>query len=176
MWQTCKYADLFTDPEDRSKGLVYGGVAGWSQLIISEEIYKENGLEETFNLGIAGSGAALAGTMVGAYTKGEPWVGYYWAPTAVLGKLDMVRLPGSEYEAAKVNILVGKTMPEKAPEVIEILKKYSTTVDQNNEFLAAMSDNNWSSEETARWFLENKQDIWTKWVSADIASRVKAAL
>ncbi len=114
--------------------------------------------------------------MVGAYTKGEPWVGYYWAPTAVLGKLDMVRLPGSEYEAAKVNILVGKTMPEKAPEVIEILKKYSTTVDQNNEFLAAMSDNNWSSEETARWFLENKQDIWTKWVSADIASRVKAAL
>ncbi len=171
-----KYADLFTDPEDRSKGLVYGGVAGWSQLIISEEIYKENGLEETFNLGIAGSGAALAGTMVGAYTKGEPWVGYYWAPTAVLGKLDMVRLPGSEYEAAKVNILVGKTMPEKAPEVIEILKKYSTTVDQNNEFLAAMSDNNWSSEETARWFLENKQDIWTKWVSADIASRVKAAL
>ena len=80
-----KYADLFTDPEDRSKGIIYGGVAGWSQMEISEKIFSENGLEDTFNLRIAGADAALAGTMVGAYMKKEAWVGYYWAPTAVLG-------------------------------------------------------------------------------------------
>ncbi|MBC8553736.1 MAG: ABC transporter substrate-binding protein, partial [Candidatus Brocadiales bacterium] len=70
-----KYADLFRDPEDRSKGLIYGGVAGWSQMKVSEAIFEEFGLEETFNLGIAGSGAALAGNMVGAYMEGEAWVG-----------------------------------------------------------------------------------------------------
>jgi glycine betaine/proline transport system substrate-binding protein len=171
-----KYAELFRDPEDRSKGLVYGGVAGWSQMKISEAIFAEFGLADTFNLGIAGSNAALAGTMVGAYKKQEAWVGYYWAPTAVLGKLDMIRLAGSEYEAAAVNILVTKTMLTRAPDVVEFLEKYSTSVDDNNEFLAIMDDNDWDSQQTAEWFLKNKEAVWTKWVSAEIAEKVKAAL
>ncbi|MBN2658480.1 MAG: ABC transporter substrate-binding protein [Spirochaetales bacterium] len=170
------YAGLFTDPEDRDKGLVYGGVAGWSQMAISEEIFNSFGLEETFNLGIAGSGSALAGTMVGAYEKGEAWCGYYWAPTAVLGKLDMVRLEGSEYAPADVNILVNSSMLEKAPDVVEILKRYSTTVDDNNEFLAKMDEKGWTTDETARWFLKNKEEVWTKWVSAEVAEKVKSAL
>jgi glycine betaine/proline transport system substrate-binding protein len=171
-----KYAHLFKDPEDPSKGIIYGGVAGWGQMNISEGIFNEFGLGETFNLGITGSGSALAGSMVGAYKKGEPWVGYYWAPTAILGKLDMVRLEGSEFEPADVNILINKSMLERAPEVVELLKKYSTTVDQNNEFLAKMDDESWTTEETAHWFLQNKEDVWTKWVSADVAKKVKAAL
>jgi len=171
-----KYADLFTDPEDRDKGLVYGGVAGWSQMEISEEIFNKFGLGEKFNLGIAGSGSALAGTMVGSYQKEEPWCGYYWAPTAVLGKLDMIRLEGSEYAPADVNILVNKSMLEKAPDVVEILKKYSTSVDDNNEFLAMMDEKGWSTAETAEWFLKNKEDVWTKWVSSEVAEKVKAAL
>lgn len=171
-----EYAHLFTDPEDRDKGLILGGVAGWSQMTVSEKIFEDNGLSETFNLGIAGSGSALAGTMVGAYEKKEAWCGYYWAPTAVLGKLDMIRLAGTEFAPADVNILVNKNMPEKAPEVVEILKKYSTSVDDNNEFLAKMNDEEWSTEETALWFMKNKQDIWTKWVSADVAEKIKTAL
>ena len=171
-----KYAELFKDPEDRSKGVVYGGVAGWSQMEISEKIFNDYGLEDTFNLRIAGSNAALAGTMVGAYKKNEAWVGYYWAPTAVLGKLDMIRLAGSEYEAAAVNILVTRTMIDRAPDVVEFLKKYSTSVDDNNEFLAMMDDNDWDSQQTAEWFLKNKEAVWTKWVSAEIAEKVKAAL
>jgi glycine betaine/proline transport system substrate-binding protein len=164
-----QYADLFTDPEDPSKGIIYGGVAGWGQLTISEDFYKEHNLSETFNLGVAGSGTALAGTMVGAYAKKEPWVGYYWAPTAVLGKLDMIRLPGTEYPAAAVNILVNKSMLEKAPDVVEMLKKYSTTVDQNNQFLAKMDAEGWDTQQTAEWFLKNNEEVCTKWVSSEVA-------
>ncbi len=171
-----KYAHLFTDPEDSSKGIVYGGVAGWGQLEISEDIFNEYGLSDTYNLGVTGSGSALAGSMVGSYKKHEGWVGYYWAPTAVLGKLDMIRLKGSEFDPALVNILVNKSMLEKAPDVVEILKKYSTSVDDNNKFLAKMDDEGWSTEETARWFLETQEDVWTKWVSSDVAEKVKAAL
>jgi len=133
-------------------------------------------LEDTFNFGIAGSNAALAGTMAGAYAKKEAWVGYYWAPTAIMGKLDMIRLKGSEYEAAAVNILVNKDMPEKAPDIVEILKKYSTSVADNNEFLSQMDNNDWTTEETAIWFLKNKESLWTQWVSKDVAEKVKAAL
>ena len=171
-----QYAELFKDPEDPSKGIVYGGVAGWGQLTVSEDIFNEFKLEDTFNLGVAGSNAALAGSMTGAYMKGEPWVGYYWAPTAIMGKLDMVRLEGSEYEAAAVNILINKDLEEKAPELVEMLKKYSTSVADNNEFLSKMDDNEWTTEETAKWFLQNKEEVWTKWVSPEVTKKVKAAL
>jgi glycine betaine/proline transport system substrate-binding protein len=171
-----QYSELFKDPEDPSKGIVYGGVAGWGQLTFSEDIFNENKLEDTFNFGIAGSNAALAGTMAGAYKKREAWVGYYWAPTAIMGKLDMIRLKGSEYAPAAVNILVNKDMQEKAPDIVEMLKKYSTSVADNNEFLLQMDENEWTTEETAKWFLQNKEAVWTQWISPEMAEKVKAAL
>ncbi len=171
-----QYAELFSDPEDPGKGLVYGGVAGWAQLALGEEIFAEYGLEDSFNLGVAGSNAALAATMVGAYEKREPWVGYYWAPTAILGRLDMVALEGSEYDPADVNILVNKSVPERAPDVTEFLKKYSTTVADNNEFLAKMETEGWDAQETAMWFLKNKEEVWTAWLDDETAGKVKDAL
>lgn len=171
-----RYPHLFPDPEDPSKGHIYGGVAGWVQMELSEEIFEENNLGDTFNLTVAGSSAPIAATMISAYKKNDPWVGYYWEPTAILGRLDMVRLKGSEYPAALVNVLVHKSMLEKAPDVVEILKAYSTTVAENNEFLKIMDDNGWSTQETAIWFLKNKEATWTSWVSADVAAKVKSAL
>jgi glycine betaine/proline transport system substrate-binding protein len=171
-----KYADLFTDPEDPDMGIVYMGTAGWSATTVSEGIFEEFGLGDYFNQGVPGSGAALAATMVGAYEQGEPWVGYYWAPTAVLGRLDMVRLEGSEFDPADVNILVNESVLERAPDVVEFLRNYATSVDDNNEFLAVMEENEWDAEETAIWFLENKEEVWTAWVSDEVADRVKAAL
>ncbi|NCB01878.1 MAG: ABC transporter substrate-binding protein [Spirochaetia bacterium] len=171
-----KYAYLFPDPEDRDKGIILGGVAGWSQMAYSEELFEKYNLGETFNLAITGSNTALAGTMVGAYKKGDPWVGYYWEPTAILGRLDMVRLEGSEWDPALVHVLVNKSMLEKAPDVVEILTAYTTTVAENNEFLAKMDNDNLSTQEVAIWFLKNKETTWTKWVSSDVASKVKSAL
>ena len=171
-----EYAELFKDPEDPSKGIVYGGVAGWTQMMTSEAIFEEYKLGETYNLGIAGSGSALAGAIAGAYKKGEAICAYYWAPTAVLGKFDMIRLKGSEYDPAKVNILINKSMNEKAPDIVEMLKNYSTSVDDNNEFLAKMEENGWDSQQAAEWFLKNKEDVWSEWVSSDVAAKVKAAL
>ena len=171
-----RYAELFTDPEDPKKGVIYGGVSGWAQLQRGEQFFEEYGLEDTFNLSSAGSGAALAATMVGAYEKKEPWVGYYWAPTAVMGRLDMVMLKGTEYPPANVNILVYKSMLERAPDVVDFLKNYSTTIDDNNQFLAKMEAEEWDAQETAIWFLQNKEEVWTQWVSGEVASKVKKAL
>ena len=39
-----------------------------------------------------GSGAALAGSIARAYERQQPWFGYYWSPTPVLGKYDMVKV------------------------------------------------------------------------------------
>lgn len=171
-----QYAHLFKDPQDPSKGIVYVGVAGWMLTTISEEKFVNHELGETFNKEIAGSGAALAASMAGNYKKNKAWCGYYWEPSAAFGKFDMVRLKGSEFEPANVNILINKSMEEKAPDVVEILKKYSTTVANNNEFLGLMDKNKWDSQQTAEWFLKNKESVWTAWVDLETAEKIKAAL
>lgn len=39
-----------------------------------------------------------------------------------------------------------------------------------------MTDNQATGEDGAKYFLKNHEDIWIKWVSADVAAKVKASL
>ena len=39
-----------------------------------------------------------------------------------------------------------------------------------------MKENNYSTAQTAEWFIKNREEIWNKWVTSDIAAKVKAAL
>ena len=171
-----RYWELFRDPEDPKKGLIYLGISGWAVTDSNEQYFEKQGLGEYFNKAIPGSDAAVAATMDAAYRRGEPWVGYWWEPTAIMGRLDMYMLPDTRLPPADINILVNKDLPERAPDVVDILKKYSTTVEMNNEFLAAKEKLDLDNEGAAIWFLKNREDVWTQWVDADVASRVKAAL
>ena len=184
-----KYKGVFKDPEDPSKGVFYSCIAGWGCEKINEQKFGAYGLNDTFNLFLPGSGAALVASMAGAYKKGQPWVGYYWAPTWVLGTYDMTPLEEpaydkaifestakSAYPAVAVNIAVHSSMLKKAPEVVEFLKKYETTQDMANKFLAYMKDKEADTQQAAEWFLKEYEDVWTGWVSSDIAAKVKKAL
>ncbi len=184
-----KYPEFFKDPEDPSMGIIYSGVTGWTATQKTEQKLKNYGLDENFNMLAPGSDAALAGSMMSAYKRGKGWIGYYWGPTWVMGMLDMTFLeeaPFDEkvwndtrlcnYPSSIVNILVGKSLMERAPAVIEMLKKYETTMAQTNDCLAHMKNEKASLEETAEWFLKNNAELWTKWVPADKAAKIKAAL
>lgn len=184
-----KYWELFKDPEDPSKGRFYTCIPGWECARVNEKKIEAYGLKKYFNIMQPGSGAALAASMERAYKQGKPWFGYYWAPTWVLGKLDMIRLEepayakdvflstaACAYPSVKCNILVYKKLPEWAPEVVEMLKNYETSLDLTNEFLSHMKDTGASKEETAVWWLKKYQDKWSQWVSAEAAAKVKAAL
>lgn len=184
-----KYKDIFKDPEDPAKGVFYSCIAGWECEKINEKKFAAYGLNDTYNIFLPGSGAALVASLAGAYKKGEPWFGYYWAPTWVLGSYDMIPLDEPAYDkgvfestgkcaypSVKVNIAVNSSMTRKAPDVVEFLKKYETTQAHANKFLAYMKDNEATTEQAAEWFLKNYDDLWTGWVSADIAAKVKKAL
>ena len=184
-----KYWKLFKDPEDPGKGLFFSCIPGWSCKIVNDKKFDAYGIRDTYNIMEPGSGAALAASMEAAYKRGKPWIGYYWAPTWVLGKLDMTQLdepPFDQavfestakcaYPAVKCDIIVHKKLPEWAPDVAEFLKKYRTTLDINNKFLAHMQDTGGKPPEGAMWFLKNYEDLWTQWVSADVAAKVKAAM
>ena len=47
-----------------------------------------------------GSGEGLAAAIAKAYERKEPFFGYYWAPTSILGKYPMVRVKGMTHDPA----------------------------------------------------------------------------
>ena len=75
-----------------------------------------------------------------------------------------------------VNICVHSSLPKRAPEVVEFLKKYETSQAIHNKILAYMLDTKATAEDGAIWFLKNYESVWTTWVSSDVAQKVKAAL
>lgn len=184
-----KYWELFKDPEDPTKGIFYSCIPGWSCALVNEKKFEAYGIKKNYNIMQPGSGPALAASMETAYKRGKPWLGYYWAPTWVLGKLDMLQLEEPAYDqkiwdttkacafpAVKCDILVHKNLPKEAPDVVEMLKKYETTLDINNKFLAYMQDSKAKTEDAAQWFLKTYESLWTQWVPADVAAKVKAAM
>lgn len=171
-----RYTELFPDPENPGKGRIIFPPPGWSATVVSEGIMEQFGLNEAYTAFLPGSGASLAASMKGAYDKGESWVGYYWEPTAIMYQLDMVLLKGSEFPAAKVDIIMNSESYEQKPELADFLSGYSTSVAVNNEFLNVLDSEVDNAEEAAIWFLENREDVWTAWVTDEIAENVRAAL
>lgn len=186
-----RYWELFKDPEVPSKGRFHNSPPGWNCTSINGVKIKSYGLDKNYNNFVTGSDPALVASMVSAYEKGEPWFGYYWEPTWVMGKLKMTRLEEPDfddavwqdesnlacaYPSAQVLIGINSELEKRAPEVVEFLQNYETSLEQNNEFLAYMSDHNNDEKVAAVYFLQKYKDEWHSWVPADVAARVDQAL
>ncbi len=184
-----KYWELFRDPEDKTKGRIYGAIPGWAADEIMAEKVKNYGLNEKYNLFRPGSDTALSSSMVKAVEEGKPWLGYYWEPTWIMGKYDMTLIEEPafskekwedgykcEFPSVQVTVCVHKDMTEKAPDVVEFLKKYKTSSELTSRALAYMQDNNVGTEEAAMWFLKNSKNMWSEWVPEDVAKSVEASL
>ena len=83
---------------------------------------------------------------------------------------------GCAFPAARVHIGVNAKFAEKNPLVVEFLKKYETTLAQNNEALAYMQEQEASVDDAAIWFLKNFTDVWKGWLPKDVAGKVETAL
>jgi glycine betaine/proline transport system substrate-binding protein len=183
------YWQLFEDEEDSSKGRIYGSPPGWAVDEILRTKVKTYGLDEYYNYFSPGSDTALAAAIVSAYEKGEPIVAYYWEPTWVMGLMDLTLLEDEpyseelwnngyacEFEAMEIAIAVNSNFPERAPELADFLGKYRTSEELTNEALAYMMENETDEKDAAIWFLKNREDVWTQWVSEEVAQKVKNSL
>lgn len=184
-----KYYKLFKDQTDPSKGRIYGSPSGWAVDKIMQQKVKTYGLDKHFNYFHPGSSAALASSIAKAYKEGKPWVGYYWTPTWIMGKYDMTLLKeapysksvwnknkGCSFPANKVTIAVNSKFAKQAPDVVKFLKNYHTTSAEINQALAYMQDHNVKPDKAAMWWMKKNENIWTKWIPADVAKKVKKAL
>lgn len=184
-----KYPDVFEDPEDPGRGRILNAPSGWE---VAEHInikFETYGLDETMNNFMPGSDSAAVADLIDAYNAGRPWVGYYWSPTAVTAKYDLTLLEeapfdeevwnetrATEFPPNDVVVAVHRDFPEQAPEVYEFLENYETSSALTEEALKYMDENGVEPEDAAIWWMNQHENIWTSWVSEEIAEKVKEAL
>ncbi|WP_085991322.1 ABC transporter substrate-binding protein [Oceanobacillus senegalensis] len=184
-----KYPELFKDPTDPSKGRIVGGHSGSVAQEIMKQKVKTYGLDEYYNYFSPGSSGATSASIEKAFKNHEPWVGYYWSPTWILSKYDMTLLEepaydeeiwnknyGTAFPENQIYVVVHKDFPEKAPDVTKLLRNYETSNELTGEALLYMQEQDATTKEAAKWWLEEHQELWTKWVPEDVAERIKSAL
>ena len=195
--------DLFPSVEDPSKGAFMGCPAGWSCQLSNANLFRAFDMEaKGWVLIDPGSAAGLDGAIAKASERGEPWFGYYWSPTAVIGKYKMQKLewetpwagdenweaciakPEQEcldpqktsYSASAVNSVVASEFLERGGAAADYIKARVFPGSAMNEMLVFMTENQASGEDAAYEFLDTMEDVWTQWVPADVAEKVKKGL
>ena len=190
------YKALFVDPEEPQKGRFYNCIAGWNCEVINSAKLKAYGLDDYFTNFRPGTGAALAAAIASAFIREKPIVTYYWGPTWVLGKYDMVMLDEPPYEAEVftalatsdypvrataypvVEVVIGanRRFAEQAPTIIAFLKRYETDAALVSGALAYMEETAGTAEDAANNFLNTRFDLWSSWVDESTASRIRESL
>ncbi|RBP61385.1 glycine betaine/proline transport system permease protein/glycine betaine/proline transport system substrate-binding protein [Alkalibaculum bacchi] len=183
-----KYPDVFPDAESQSKGRIYGGIPGWEVDKILHNKFLHYGLDENFIYFRPGSDSALASAITGAYDRGEPIVAYYWEPTWLMGMYDMVLLQDEPYDPAtynagktalppvKVTVGVSNEFYDNNPEMVEFLSNYQTSSALTSEALAYMQETGANYKETAKWFLQEHDELIDKWLNEEDATTLRSSL
>jgi glycine betaine/proline transport system substrate-binding protein len=150
-----------------------------------------------------GSAAGLDGSIAKAVERKENWVGYYWSPTAIIGKYDMRLLdfgvkwggddnwhkcvvkPEQECATPKktrwvdsevYSVVTDNFKKSAGPEAMKFMKNriYPGTV--MNSMLVYMTDNQAEGEDAAIEFMKKHEKVWSKWVSSSVAKKIKAGI
>ena len=184
-----EFQELFSTPDSRGKARLVGCVIGWSCEVVNTEQLEGYGLNDYVHMINPGSQEAMYAELTGAYSKQEPWLGYMWGTGDPALKLDLVRLEEPPYteecwDATKacafddslVLVAVHKSLPPRAPDVIDMLEKWEFSVPvYKNIFLWIDSNPGSEASDAAVWFLNNNK-IWESWVTPEAADKINAAL
>jgi glycine betaine/proline transport system substrate-binding protein len=193
--------DLFPYKEDPSKGAFITCPSGWGCQLTNNNLFRAFDMEaKGWALVDPGSSAGLDGSMAKAAERGEPWFGYYWAPTALIGKYNMQLVPfgvdfvgaehwdscivkddcadpkPSSWTKSEVHTVVTKDFAAKGGEMMEYLGNRVYPGAVMGAMLVYMGDNQAGGEDAAIEFLASHEDVWTAWVPAEVAAKVKGAL
>lgn len=195
-----KHPELFPSVEHKGKGAVHNCPSGWNCQITTGNAFKAWGAaEKGFVLQETGSAAGLDDSIAKAYERKEGWLGYYWAPTSILGTYDMVKLDAgvphdkaafeacntqadcdepkrSDWARAEVFTVVTDRFQKAGGPAVAYLKQRAWGNETVNSLLAWMSDNQATGTDGATHFLKTQPGLWTTWVSPDVAEKIKAGL
>lgn len=173
---------------------------GWGCRVVNDNLkqvfeMESNGIEVFDH----GSGANLAASIAAAFEDDAPWFGYYWGPTAVLGKYEMTKVslgdvvpeqhainqkedadPAkigvSDFPAAPVVMAMTADFAQREPAVSEFVRNMSLPNDLVSKMLFWKEENNASADEAAAWLLVNHKDVVLEMVNDDARAKLSALL
>ena len=171
---------------------------GWTCLNNSTNLLKAGGLIDAgIENFVHGSGETLAASIASAYENKEPWFGFYWGPTSVLGKYPMTLVEMGPHDpevwacysttecdppamsgfprSLVVTVLAKEFMAENEA-ISSLMTNLSFTNAQMSETLAWGDDNNASYDEGAAHFLTTYKDAWGGWLNDAARDQLSALL
>lgn len=191
------FTKVFADPEDPSKGRIYGCPAGWACGTLNANLLKALKLEDQYTLFAPGSGAAQKAAIISAYKRKRDIVFYYWTPTALVGSLDLVKLElppfdqaaytcmtdpkcenpvATEFKSNQVVTGLNADFATQAPQLKAFFTKLNVPDAAIDDTLGWLENEKAEPEDAALYFLRKYPDVWQKWVPTDVAERVQARL
>lgn len=195
-----QHPELFPVEPGSSRGAVHSCPVGWSCRVSTANLFRAFGGDKSrFQLVEAETPKALDDSIAKAFDNKMGWLGYYWAPTAMLGKYDMTRLSFgvahdkaewesctsipdcarpqiNSYPVSRAYTIVTRAFADRDEAVTDYLKQRAWDNSTVNEVLAWQDENAASNEAAAQYFLKNYGALWSKWTPADVADKVKSGL
>ena len=202
--QILEHPEWFPSKEDSSKGAFVGCPAGWGCQLANANLFRAFEMEKKgWVLIDPGSAAGLDGTISKAADSGDPWFGYYWNPTSMVGKYGLIPVDfGVEFAGrenwdgcivkpeqecanpkpsawthSEVNSLVTANFAKTGgKDVLSYVEKRTYPGPVMNGMLVYMADNQAKGSDAAIEFLKQHEAVWSKWVSAGAKKKIKAGL
>ncbi len=192
-----KRPDLFPAPGKTDRGAVFNCPPGWSCRISTDNLFRAHDAEaKGFDLINTETPAELTDSIRDAFAEERGWLGYFWAPTATLGRYEMVRLdfevphdkqewdsctavadcPNPQPNAwpkSSVYTVVAGPFRRRAVDAFSYLSNRSWNNRTVNGLLAWMEETGASTEDAARYFLEGNEEMWSGWVSPEAAEKLR---
>ena len=171
---------------------------GWNCQTVATNVAKGGGFAaagiEDF---VHGSGETLTASIGAAYAAKEPWFGYYWTPSLVMGKFPMVQVDLGPHDPSKqacnsdkdcatptmqswpssvVTTVVTSEFESSHPAETDLMRNLSFTNEMMNSLLAWQDAEGASGDETAVYFLSTQQGRWGSWINDAARGKLAALL
>jgi len=196
-----EHPEFFPSAEDPSKGAFIGCPAGWGCQQNNQSLFVAFDMEaKGWVLIDPGSAAGLDASIAKANERSEDWIGYYWSPTSIIGKYNMQLVPwGVEYLGDEYwNVCISQpdcidpqpTSWVKSEVFTIVTDDFLNTGGEINDYLKArvypgpimgsmlvyMETEQADGEDAAVEFMIRHEDVWSTWVSEEVAAKLRAAL
>jgi len=196
-----EHPELFPSAEDPSKGAFIGCPAGWGCQQNNQTLFEAFDMEaKGWVLIDPGSAAGLDASIAKANERGDNWIGYYWSPTSIIGKYNMQPIPwgvdylGDDYWNAcisqpdcvdpqptswiksEVFTIVTDDFLNAGGEINEYFKARVYPGEVMGSMLVYMENEQADGEDAAIEFMIRHEDVWSTWVSDEVAAKLRDAL
>ncbi|TDF62668.1 glycine betaine ABC transporter substrate-binding protein [Cupriavidus sp. L7L] len=183
-----RYAEVFRDDEDPTKGRFYNCPTGWACEKDNNQRLKAYKLTASYNNFRPGTGAAFDAAIASAFQRGKPILFTYWGPSNILGKYKSVQLQEPEFNSAcwktihenpssnpcgsaspatNLTTALSRDFAKGSPAIVGLMQNVSVPMEDINRVIAEMADKKIPPRAAARTYINENKKTVEQWLSPE---------